>query len=182
MRIYIFSSKFYLLATAKVFKFAILKYYLLEVYITQGKLQLVNMNSPFLYHNYQLSSMTRLLFLFQEKNKTRQNKTKTRSSIYETAAASLPGRLILQGMLLADQVLPQSKQLFNLCFFFFQRNKSGVNLLTQSDKMSQLETWVFKSDFRQACSLHRSSVLPGILHPDWFPPTMVQKNLCHDQT
>lgn len=65
MRIYIFSSKFYLPITAKAFKFAILKYYLMEVYITQGKLQLVNMNSHFFfYHNYQLSSLTRFLFLF----------------------------------------------------------------------------------------------------------------------
>lgn len=64
MRIYIFSSKFYLPTTAKAFKFAILKYYLLKVYITQGKLKLVNMNSHFLYHNYQLSSMTRFLLLF----------------------------------------------------------------------------------------------------------------------
>lgn len=59
---------------------------------------------------------------------------------------------------------------------------SGVNLMTRSDKTSQLETVpIFKTDFRQTCRLHSSALL-GILHPDLFLSTMLQKNLGHDQT
>lgn len=54
--------------------------------------------------------------------------------------------------------------------------------MTQSDKMSQLETVpIFKPDFRQTCHLHSYALLE-ILHPDLFLSTMLQKNLRHDQT
>lgn len=100
MRIYIFSSKFYLPITAKAFKFAILNYYLLEVYITQGKLQLINMKSVFFFLP-QLSSMTRFLFLFQEKIK--QNKTKI-PNLWSSCSSSPLAHLT--GNASADQVLP----------------------------------------------------------------------------
>ena len=70
-------------------------------------------------------------------------------------------------------------QLFNLCLFFFWRNMSRVNPMTQSDKTSQLETGpLFKPDFRQTCSLHRSSELSCTFYPELFPPTILCNHLC----
>lgn len=71
MRIYIFSSKFYLPITAKAFKFAILNYYLLEVYITQGKLQLINMKSVFFFTT--IIFYDKVFISLPGKNKTKQN-------------------------------------------------------------------------------------------------------------
>lgn len=180
MRIYIFSSKFYLPITAKAFKFAILKYYLMEVYITQGKLQLVNMNSHFFLPQLSIIFLDKVFISLLGKNKTKQNQNPL--SMKQLQLLSLGGSFYRECFQLIKCCPSQSSCLIFAFFFFFQRNKSRVNLLTQSDKMSQLETRVFKSDFRQAYSLQRSSVLSSILHPDWFPPTMLQKNLCHDQT
>lgn len=56
---------------------------------------------------------------------------------------------------------------------------SRVNPMTQSDKTSQLETGpLFKPDFRQTCSLHRSSELSCTFYPELFPPAILRNHLC----
>lgn len=63
-------------------------------------------------------------------------------------------------------------------FFFFLRNMSRVNPVTLSDKMSQLERGpLFKSDFRQICSVHRSSELSCTFYPELFPSTILSNHL-----
>lgn len=55
---------------------------------------------------------------------------------------------------------------------------SRVNPVTLSDKMSQLERGpLFKSDFRQICSVHRSSELSCTFYPELFPSTILSNHL-----
>lgn len=60
---------------------------------------------------------------------------------------------------------------------------SRVNPVTSSDKMSQLEPGpLFKPDFRQPCSLHRSSEVSCTFYPELFPSTILHNHLCYSKT
>lgn len=75
-----------------------------------------------------------------------------------------------------------SSQCSCLIFAFFLRNMSRVNPVTSSDKMSQLEPGpLFKPDFRQPCSLHRSSEVSCTFYPELFPSTILHNHLCYSK-